>query len=251
MLNYLQANEKQKDSVDYYLNSVTSLVNYKDVLKEEFLDIDYLLSKNEHSQGKEKVLTLLKLYTAYIYKSDESASTYNDQALELSQKIGFQQGTLQAKYNKAYLMFVKGNFDNSMGMLKEVQFNVGPKTYPKVYADIAALKSYIYTERGEYDKALETGLKLLDNAEKTENEYIAMKANSALSHYYLRIENYSKSLSYCLKGLHYILKLRKTEYIYPKIDEIARMTAKLNDPKGALKVYAFFLEIEKKESIHL
>ena len=72
-----------------------------------------------------------------------------------------------------------------------------------------------------------------------------MKANSALSHYYLRIENYSKSLSYCLNGLNYILKLKKTEYIYPKIDEIARMTAKLNDPKGALKVYGFFLEIEK------
>lgn len=246
MFNHLSARENLKDSVDYYLNSVHNLVDYKDVFKEEFLDIDYLLSKNEHAQGKEKVITLLKLYTAYIYKSDGSANTYNEQALELSQRIGFQQGTLQAKYNKAYLQFVKGNFDNSMGMLKEVQFLVGPNTYPKVYADIVTLKSYIYTERGEYDKALETGLKLLDNAEKTENEYIAMKANSALSHYYLRIENYSKSLSYCLKGLHYILKLKKTEYIYPKIDEIARMTAKLNDPKGALKVYAFFLEIEKK-----
>ncbi|MBC8766603.1 tetratricopeptide repeat protein [Arenibacter sp. BSSL-BM3] len=246
LFNHLSANVTQKDSVDSYLNDIRSLIRNKDSFKEEFLDIEFLLAKEGHTQGKEKVRTLLKLYSAYIYKSDESANNYNDQALKLSRNIAFQEGNLKAKYNRAYLQFVKGNFDSSMSLLGELQPIVGPKSYPEVYADITTLKSYIYSERGEYDKALETGLKLLDNAEKTESDYILMKANSALSHYYLRIENYSKSLSYCLKGLHYILKLKKTEYIYPKIDEIARMTAKLNDPKGALKVYAFFLEIEKK-----
>ena len=246
LINHLSANVTQKDSVDSYLNDVRSLIRNKDSFKEEFLDIEFLLAKEGHTQGKEKVRTLLKLYSAYIYKSDESANNYNDQALKLSRNIAFQEGNLKAKYNRAYLQFVKGNFDSSMSLLGELQPIVGPKTYPEVYADITTLKSYIYSERGEYDKALETGLRLLDKAEKTESDYILMKANSALSHYYLRIENYSKSLSYCLKGLHYILKLKKTEYIYPKIDEIARMTAKLNDPKGALKVYAFFLEIEKK-----
>ncbi|MCK0147434.1 tetratricopeptide repeat protein [Arenibacter sp. F26102] len=246
LFNHLNANETQKDSVNSYLNDVRSLIRNKDSFKEEFLDIEFLLAKVGHTQGKEKVRTLLKLCTAYIYKSDESANTYNDQALKLSRNIAFQEGNLKAKYNRAYLQFVKGNFESSMSLLGELQPIVGPKTYPEVYADITTLKSDIYTERGEYDKALETGLKLLDKGEKTESDYILMKANSALSHYYLRIENYSKSLSYCLKGLHYILKLKKTEYIYPKIDEIARMTAKLNDPKGALKVYAFFLEIEKK-----
>jgi len=246
LFNHLSANERQKDSVDFYLNAVHNLIIKKDSFKEEFLDIEFLLAKKEQAQGKDKVRTLLKLYTAYIFKSDESANAYNDQALELSQEIGFQEGTLIAKYNRAYLQFVKGKFESSMGMLVELQYIVGPKTYPHVYADASTLKSYIFTERGEYDKALETGLRLLDTGEKTKNEYILMKANSALSHYYLRIENYSKSLSYCLNGFNYILKLKKTEYFYPKIDEIARMTAKLNDPKGALKVYAFFLEIEKK-----
>tara|TARA_R110000868_G_scaffold131702_2_gene341929 strand:+ start:41928 stop:43832 length:1905 start_codon:yes stop_codon:yes gene_type:complete len=245
LFNNLSANETQKDSVDFYLNAVHNLILNKDSFKEEFLDIPYLLEKKEHAQGKDKVRTLLKLYTANIFKSDESANTYNNEALELSQKIGFQEGTLTTKYNRAYLQFVKGNFESSIGMLMELQNIVGPKTYPNVYADVTTLKSYIFTERGEYDKALETGLKLLDKGEKTKSDYILMKANSALSHYYLRIENYSKSLSYCLNGLNYILKLKKTEYIYPKIDEIARMTAKLNDPKGALKVYGFFLEIEK------
>ncbi|MCM4152708.1 tetratricopeptide repeat protein [Arenibacter sp. N53] len=246
LFNHLSANETQKDSVDSYLDDVHSLIKNKDNFKEEFLDIEFLLAKIGRTQGKDKVNTLLNLYTAYIHKSAELASNYNDQAIALSEKIAFKEGVLKAKYNRAYLLFVKGNFDESMKMALEIQKLVGTTSYPEIYGDIATLKSDIFTERGEYDNALETGLKLLDNAEKSKNDYLLMKANAALSHYYLRIEHYSKSLSYCLKGLHYILKLKKTEYIYPKIDEIAKMTANLNDPKGALKVYAFFLEIEKK-----
>ena len=246
LFNPLSANETPVDSVDSYLNAVHSLVKNKDSYKEDFLDIEFLLDKNEYAQGKEKVLTLLSLYTAYIYKSAEMANKYNDQAMVLSEKLAYKEGVLKANYNRAYFLFVLGDFEESMKMVLETQKVVGAATYPEIYADITTLKSYIYSERGEYDRALETGLRLLDSAEKSKNDYLLMKANSALSHYYLRIENYSKSLSYCLKGLHYILKLKKTQYIYPKIDEIARMTAKLNDPKGALKIYAFFLEIEKK-----
>tara|TARA_R110000744_G_scaffold134427_1_gene243426 strand:+ start:1470 stop:3377 length:1908 start_codon:yes stop_codon:yes gene_type:complete len=244
--NPLSAKETPVDSVESYLNAVHSLVKNKDSFKEDFLDIEFLLHKNEHTEGKEKVLTLLSLYTAYIYESVEMANNYNDQAMALSEKLAFKEGVLKANYNRAYFLFVLGDFEESMKMVQDIQKVVGATTYPEIYADISTLKSYIFSERGEYDRALETGLRLLDSAEKSKNDYLLMKANSALSHYYLRIENYSKSLNYCLKGLHYILKLKKTQYIYPKIDEIARMTAKLNDPKGALKIYAFFLEIEKE-----
>ncbi|PXX26018.1 tetratricopeptide repeat protein [Arenibacter sp. ARW7G5Y1] len=246
LFNPLNAKETSKDSVDFYLNAVHNLVHNKNDFKENFLDIEFLLDKNKNAQGKEKVLTLLNLFTVYIYKSAELANTYNEKAMLLSEKLAFKEGTLKANYNRAYFLFVLGDFEESMKKVLEVQKVVGPSAYPEIYADISTLKSYIHSERGEYDKALETGLRLLDSAEKSKNDYLLMKANSALSHYYLRIENYSKSLSYCLEGLHYILKLKKTQYIYPKIDEIARMTAKLNDPKGALKIYAFFLEIEKQ-----
>ncbi len=242
----LHATEGQNKSIDSYLESIRSLIDVRDHYKEEFLDVEYLLAKKERTQGDEKILVLLKLFTAYIYKSDDAANTYNDQALKLSKKIGFTQGILSAKYNKAYHLFVKGHFDDSMKMVQEIEKIIAPGSFPNVYGDIATLKSDIYTERGEYDKALEVGLKLLDHAEKTKSDYLLMKANAALSHYYLRIEQFSKSLNYCLKGLHYILKLKKTEYIYPKIDEIAKMTAQLNDPHGALEVYSFFLDIEKK-----
>jgi AraC-like DNA-binding protein len=214
--------------------------------KWSFLDVDALLVKKDSSDGIEKVNYLFKLYFAHVFNSTEAANDYNNQALQLSLEIGYRKGELSAKYNQAYLLFVGGYFYESMVLAQAVEKIVDFESYPEISANVHALKSYICTERGEYDLALEAGLKVLDEGEKSKNDYVLMRGWSSLSHYYLRNENYSKALSYCLKGLHYIIKLRKIIYIYPKIDEIARMSAKLNDTKTALDAYAFYLEIEKK-----
>ena len=242
----LQAQKTQQDSIRAYFQQIAKLVEVKEHLKEDFFNTEYLLDQDTYLQNKESVHVLLDLFTAHIYKSDRSANEYNDRALHLAQDIGYEKGILSAQYNRAYLLFVKGQFDTSMKRALEIEKLVDHITYPEIYGDISTLKSDIYTEKGEYDKALETGLKLLDLAQKTDQDYLLMKANAALSHYYLRIENYSKSLSYCLAGLHYILKLGQNQYLYPKIDEIARMTAKLNDPVAALNTYAFYIDIEKR-----
>ncbi|HUH48021.1 MAG TPA: helix-turn-helix domain-containing protein [Arenibacter sp.] len=242
----LQAQGTRQDSITAYFQQISKLVQTKQHLKEDFFNTEFLLAQDTGLQNKEAVHNLLKLFIAHIYKSDQLANKYNDQALQLARHIGYEKGILSAMYNQAYLLFVKGHFDASMNKALQVEKRADYDSYPEVYGDIATLKSDIYTEKGEYDKALETGLKLLEEAEKSKHDYLLMKANAALSHYYLRIENYSKSLSYCLAGLHYILKLKQTQYIYPKIDEIARMTAKLKDPLGALRTYSFYLDIENR-----
>ncbi|MEA1784596.1 helix-turn-helix domain-containing protein [Arenibacter sp. GZD96] len=141
---------------------------------------------------------------------------------------------------------MNGKFDDAMRLVQELESSLDKVLYPSIYGDVATLKSDIYTEKGEYDIALEIGLQLLDLAETINNDYLFMKANAALSHYYLRKEKFSKSLSYCLTGLHYIIKLKRTEFFYPKLDEIARMTAQLGNPMGALGVYEVFFELEKR-----
>ena len=243
---FLFSQKTQKDSIDSYFEQIEGLVLRKDLHKEDFLDVDALLARNINSQGTEKVKTLLKLSLAHAYKSTEVASSYNDKALQLALDIGYKYGELCAKFNRAYLLFVRGYFDESMSLALVVEETADNGQYPEVNADIQNLKSDIYTERGEYDLALEIGLKLLDKGEKSRNEYVLMRACSSLSHYYLRIENYSKALSYCIRGLHYIIRLRKMLYVFPKIDEIARMSAKLDDTKKALDLYAFYLDLEKK-----
>ena len=175
-----------------------------------------------------------------MFDSLENATKYNDEALQLAQIIWYKEGILNAKYNQAYFLLIKGNFNESMKLAEKIERIDYYNQFPKIYADINNLKSDIYTERGEFDLALETGLKLLDRAEKYNNEYLLMKAYASLSHYYLRKENYSKSLDYCLKGLYYNIKFRNFQKFYPKIDEIARMSSKLGNTDLALEAISFY-----------
>ncbi|MEX0360327.1 MAG: helix-turn-helix domain-containing protein [Allomuricauda sp.] len=248
LLNQGYAQQTYKDSINVYFDQIKNLVNEKDKFQENFLDPEFLLEKKDRVSGSEKVDTWLQLYSAYVYRSSDTARIYNLKAKKLSKEIGYKKGELCAIFNEAYLLFVGGEFDKSMDLAQGISKKVSSKKYPETYADTHTLISYIHTEKGEFDMALETGLKLLDSAEKTADEYMMMRAYSALSHYYLRIENYSKALNYCLKGLHFVIKLRKVQYIFPKIDEIARMSAKLDDKLGALDAYEFYVNLEKRMS---
>lgn len=236
----------QVDSIQVYFNKIEGLVEKRNSYPVDFLNTDYLQAKNNTVEGTEKVRILLALYSAFIYDSSKTANRYNEEALLLSSKLQYRKGELAAMYNQAYLQFVKGQFNDAMDLVLSIEENESIDDFIEVRADCATLKSDIYTERGQFDLALETGLRLLDLAEKTNDQYVSMKAYAALSHYYLRIENYSMARSYCLRGLDLIIALREVQYIFPKIDEMARMTAKLGDLKEALKIYDFYLSLEKK-----
>ncbi|NJB71940.1 AraC-like DNA-binding protein [Saonia flava] len=243
---FLHAQTNQQDSIKISFDRIKELIENKDRYRDDFATSKFLLDKMEKTKGKEKVNVLLKLCILNEYENIDLAKKYNREALELSKNIGDKQGEYKARYKQAYLSFIQGDFYNSMGLIQEIEKIISYEKFPETFADLKTLKSDIHTEKGEYDKALETGLNLLDTAEKTNNEYILMKAHAALSHYYLRIENYKKSLSHCLGGLDYLIKDRQVHILFQKVDEIARMSAKLNNINGALEAYSFYLEMEKK-----
>ncbi len=242
----LRSQEVVNDSIRAYFDQIDALISEKNEYPGNFLDTDFLFASKERASGEEKVMLLLQLYTAYVFQSWETAKKYNDEALQLSLDLNCKKGELCANYNQAYLLFVKGDFDGAMELVEAVERVLDSEAYPETYADINTLKCDIYTERGQYDVAIELGLKLLDRAEMTQHDHMLMKANAALSHSYLRLGNFSMARNYCLRGLDYIIKLKRTEYIYPKINEIARMTAKLEGPEEALEILEFYFEIEKK-----
>lgn len=242
---FVFSQKQKKDSIAEYFTRIEKLVS-ETKNQNKYEEINTLTAMKDNAFGKEKADILLQLCHLYKYRNIEIAKNYNQEALAVSEQLGYQNGIYRAKYNMAYLMFVQGNFNRSMEVISGLQQLISYRRYPEIFAEFETLKSDIYTERGEYDKALETGLKLLDIAENTKNEFILSKAHAALSHYYLRLENYQKALEHCLKGLDYIIKQKDTHYIFQKVDEIARMSAKLGDKKAALEAYEFYLKLEKE-----
>lgn len=80
--------------------------------------------------------------------------------------------------------------------------------------------------------------------EENEKDYALMRGYSALSHAYLRLGEFEKALNYCLKGLDYILQLEEIRYIFPKIDEMARMANHLYGSGPALSIYDFYIKLQ-------
>ncbi|MBL4561759.1 MAG: helix-turn-helix transcriptional regulator [Labilibaculum sp.] len=240
------AQNTQNDSISYYFKQINDLVGQQADLPNVFINEASLLKQLEHAHGEEKIAILFRLYKLHKYKSVTVADSYNSLALKLSKVLGYKKGVFQANANHGYLLFVNGLFNASMQKVKSLEAEIVFEDYPKCYADVFSLKSYIHTEKGEYGQALEIGLHLLDIAEKSRNKYVFMRAYAALSHYYLRIENYKIALSYCLKGLGSVIDLKEVHYIFPKIDEIARMSSKLEHRERAIEAYDFYIALEQK-----
>ncbi|MFV9552042.1 helix-turn-helix domain-containing protein [Algibacter sp. PT7-4] len=242
----LYAQTTRKDSIQNYFKQIEKLIDNSESVNTKTLSETTLLKEYKTLTGEEKAKNLLNLYTFYKYKNASKACKFNNEAIDLSKAIAYKEGNLQANYNKAYLLFVSGDFDESTYLLNSIDTQTNDTHYPNIYSDIKCLKSLIHTERGEYDVALDVALKLLDLGEKAKNNYILMKAHGALLHYYIRTENYEKALNHCLKGLDYTLKNKEVQYLYFKVDEIARILANLGDTNGALQVYNFYLKLENK-----
>ena len=242
----LNGQSRDEELLEPYLYRIEKLVDTYQSGKGQDLGVKKLLEERTNSSGEERVEASQDLFTHYIYKSTELAKRYNDEALRLSSDMGYHNGFLRASLNQAYILFVHGEFEKSLSLVLTVQSHDELTAYPEIETDCMVLKAYISTERGKYDWALENGLNLLESGNKTNDPYTLMRAYSAVSHVYLRLGEYRKALENCLMGLDYVIQLEKVRYILPKIDEIARMTHKLEGSKKALAIYEFYLDIEKK-----
>ena len=232
--------------VEKYLQQIEALVDKKSSNEQVNFHERELLDKRLNTVDIDRINVCLELYTNYIYKSTVLAKKYNDEANNLAEKLNFNEGMLQASFNQAFIYFIQGEFDEASEMLERLQKNPNLKQLPEINADCEILESYIYTERGEYDLALQNALDILEIGEDLKNGYIQMRAFSAISHVYLRLGEYQKAMENCLKGLDFILKLEKTQFLLPKIDELARMTHKLKGSREAARLYDFYLRMEEK-----
>lgn len=235
-----------EEEIENYFVRIEKLVDEEIDNPNIFLNRDKLLADKSKAEGIEKVNICLDLFTYFIFQSTDKAKFYNNEASVLSSNLNFEKGTFKARYNDAYILFIEGDFDKALELIAMSFSENELSTFSEIYADFYTLKSYIYAERGEYDAALEISLNLLNKGEADADDYVLMRANSAISHIYLRLGVNEKALQYCLKGLDVILKLKQVQYLFPKIDEIARMVHKLQGSEKALEIYQFYINLEKR-----
>lgn len=244
----VHAQNATEQKIEDYFARIESLVDEEIDNPKIFLNSEHLFKVKLEAEGIERVNVCLELYTYFIYRSIEKAAHHNDEALDLASDLGYTEGTLRASYNKAYIEFIKGEFDKSLHLIQATISNNDLTIFSDINADFQTLKSYIHTERGEYDTALEIGMNLVKKGESSNKDYVLMRAYMSISHFYLRLGEIEKALDYCFKGFDISLNLKKVKYLFPKIDEIARMMHQLEGSERALEIYQFYLKLEKRIS---
>ena len=242
----LNSQDLIEKEIKNYLIEIEKLVDEEKNKQNFLIDGHHLLNDKSTPNNPDKVEVYHQLFKYYIYRATDSAKYFNDKALNLSKNISYSTGIYRAKYNQAYIFFIEGDFENSLEIIEAVEFSGTLSKKSDLQADFNTLKSYIYTERGDYETSLELCLNLLNQGKKEKNDHILKRGYSAISHLYLRIGEIKKSLDYCLRSLNLIIKYKEVEHLFPKIDEIARMTHVLKGSESAMQIYFFYLRMEEK-----
>lgn len=229
-----------------YLERIESLVEKQLIENPESFNEAKLIERKNESFGIQRVEACLDLFTFFIYRSTDKAKKYNDEAQRLSLDLDFKPEYLKSSLNQAYIYFIQGLFGRALSKIAQIESQIESQNIHELIAESGTLKSYVFAEQGKYELALKTALDVLEMGEKSQNKYAEMRAYSAISHVYLRLNEYDKALDNCLKGLDLILTLEKVQYIFPKIDELARMAHKLEGIERASEIYEFYLRMEKK-----
>lgn len=237
---------KDLTEIDSYLVRMEKLVERQLIKNPASFNEQKLIEKKNASSGIEKIQSFLDLYTFYIYKSTKDAEKYNNEAYRLSSELDYKAGYFKSTLNQAYIYFIQGLFEKALSKIVEIELAIELEDLPELNAEGEVLKSYIFAEQGKYELALKTALHALMMGETTGNKHAEMRAYSAISHVYLRLKEYDKALENCLRGLDLVLNLERIQYIFPKIDELARMAHKLEGSSRASEIYEFYLRMEEK-----
>ena len=160
--------------------------------------VEKLENKLKHVSGKERVNILNKL--AFEHHVPKKVFEYGNQALELSQKLGYKKGEGTALY---YLGIgydrVKNNAEalacghKALKIFEEIRNQ-------KSIADSLNLMGNLYKNIGKYDKALEYHFKSIKIKEKLRDKKGTAISLNNIGNVYRSLRKYDQAIEYFLKS---------------------------------------------------
>lgn len=117
-----------------------------------------------------RVNTLVKLAQNYFFNNVEKSLEYNQDALNLAQKIGFEKGVSDAYRNKGIIYFIGSNYDSAL-----VYYEKSLEISQKIQHERGILLTstnlgIIYHNKGDYEKALSYYESVLQIVERNEDK---------------------------------------------------------------------------------
>ncbi|MEZ5198472.1 MAG: tetratricopeptide repeat protein [Bacteroidales bacterium] len=204
------------------------------------------VSITEARDDSMKIQILQKLFWEYRRADPDKALEYANQALDISQSIGFTRGIAHALHNIGIIQKVLGKYDTANNILLQAK-----EYFLKINDTIGVVAcltdiSDIYTKQNNYQVALE----YLDVARKliikTDNTEKLSRIYSKLGGIYYSQKQFEKALEYHRKSLKINKELNIQLGMSVNYNNIGNVYLDLNEYNRATENYLKSLEIKKQ-----
>ncbi len=148
-----------------------------------------------------KVNALISVSSAISNKNLDSSIGISETALQLSEKIVWHKGVMNAEFLLGQLYYLKGNYSRSLNYYLSALKKVKAANQPVLQAAIFNSIGNIYVLEGDYNKALENYSFVLKHAEKDKDtaRIASVASNIGLTYSYAR--QAEKGLVYLFRSL--------------------------------------------------
>ncbi len=161
-----------------------------------------------HGQSVSSIKALNQRAIRFRDENPDSLAIISERALQLSQKINYVQGQIDAMANLGFASYLKGDYQTAEGYYLQ-GINLG-NLHPGKMDDTLPYHflSLVYINQNKHDEAIKVLHTLFDEASKTNNLYLLADVCGNLGLSYMSEQNYEKAYQY----------LKSAEQLHSTID---------------------------------
>ncbi|MDO6473178.1 tetratricopeptide repeat-containing sensor histidine kinase [Maribacter sp. 1_MG-2023] len=224
----------QKDSIQFYHQKISQLINSPDFTENSAQYIDKL--------------NQLSYYQRLI--EQDSMLINSERALELSRKNNYVHGELEALANLATLYLYAGPTDKSIELCLKVIENTELSNFPKTEMKIYNILGQGYYFKNDYPSTYTQFLHTLAIAEKNSDQFHLFRMNMNLGTIFSRLEDYEEALKYYAATFKYVKKLNDPTKEAMLLSNMAYLNINLGNLQQAkIELDETFALLEKNKHI--
>lgn len=202
---------------------------------------------------KERVDTYVKIAQAYYQSDSLQVFQYANKAIELAEKIAYQEGKIDASCELGWMNMTLGNYANTEAIFKQVIQDAQKIKYKKGIASGYDGLGFFLKKKGEYEQALDYHNKALKIFQDLDNQKgIALSYNN-IGTIYRKKSNYETALDFHLKALKVFQDLDDKKGIIVSYQNLAQLYENQAHYDKSLDYYSKMLnlsiELEHKLAI--
>lgn len=191
--------------------------------------------RTNDKESELRALTALGRFTLKDKKSNELKLKYYQRALVLSREL---KTSTEFYYLRqiADIHFQQHKYDLAEKELVQILSNPKADGGDKLHS--TDLLTAVYTSRGQYDKALLSGLKTIKIMQATKDSATAVTYYGRIGYIYYVLGNYALSRHWAQMALNNIIAIKRPEFIYQFCSPIIKVMLLEKKPQEALKLVA-------------